>query len=131
MGVNLNQDTKEAKRYKHCITELSSILYRRLVRPWLYCQRFYYSCVPWGWREKAVVSKLHHFTDTVIKKRSENLKFNYFSTMNENDQSYSKRKKIALLDLLLNSKVQDGLIDDQGIRDEVNTFMFEVSIILN
>ena len=40
-----------------------------------------------------------------------------------------KRKRLAMLDLLLSAQ-QKGLIDDAGIREEVDTFTFEVTTYL-
>lgn len=38
-----------------------------------------------------------------------------------------RKKRLAMLDLLLSAQ-QNGLIDNEGIEEEVNTFTFEVSL---
>ncbi|KAJ3642885.1 hypothetical protein Zmor_025634 [Zophobas morio] len=40
-------------------------------------------------------------------------------------ETYSKKKRLAMLDLLLSAKNQGADIDNEGIREEVDTFMFE------
>uniref|UniRef100_A0A6P7GNR4 Cytochrome P450 4C1-like n=1 Tax=Diabrotica virgifera virgifera TaxID=50390 RepID=A0A6P7GNR4_DIAVI len=35
-----------------------------------------------------------------------------------------KSKKMRLIDLLLSAKIKQGVIDDKGIKNEVNTFIF-------
>ena len=44
-------------------------------------------------------------------------------------ETYSKKKRLAMLDLLLSAKNQGADIDNEGIREEVDTFMFEVLLL--
>lgn len=82
-------------------------------------------------QEKAL-HVLHGFTDDVIRKRRKELlsmKSNNndsSSQEDEDDKSMGIRKKRALLDLLLNSTIDGQPLSDLEIREEVDTFMFEV-----
>lgn len=40
------------------------------------------------------------------------------------DDVYKGKKRLAMLDLLLSAKME-RLIDDEGVQEEVDTFMFE------
>ncbi|KAJ8927505.1 hypothetical protein NQ314_020000 [Rhamnusium bicolor] len=127
MGTRLNMDDEEDKTYYSTTHQIGKIFLYRLLRPWFYNNVFFYNLTPVGRKEKKLVNILHHFTSKVIKNKAKN--FEEFE-VNENEEiNYSKRKKLAMLDLLLNAKISDGLIDDKGIEDEVNTFMFEELIL--
>lgn len=73
-------------------------------------------------REKAALKILHGFTDSVIKSRREEL-LNQKVEVND-CETVGIKKKMALLDLLLQATI-DGLpLSNMDIREEVDTFMF-------
>ncbi|XP_060524485.1 cytochrome P450 4C1-like [Cylas formicarius] len=124
MGVTLDANTDEGMKYKNAIKEMGYLLFQRLRSPWLHSE-YIHSWAPLGTKEKKIVNTLNVFTEKVIKKREHNFQGIEIPTEDLADFSYSGRKKLALLDLLLNAKLKDGTIDSKGILDEVNTFMFE------
>lgn len=68
---------------------------------------------------------MHQFTESVIKERKKT--FTGSITNKIDDDQYIAKRKLAMLDLLLSAKADGFLIDDEGIREEVDTFTFEVS----
>lgn len=124
MGTPLNLESENDKNYVSAIYQVGKIVYYRLTRPWTYCNTLFYKFFPTGYKEKELVKTLHDFTDNIIAKRMEY--FEKFEVSEDDSYNYSKSKKMAFLDLLINAKLTDGSIDDQGIKDEVNTFLFEV-----
>lgn len=120
MGTNFDEDIEDVKKYKNAIREIGKVYVYRVTRPWLF-HNFLYFFVPQYFIENKLVKILHKFTENVIFKREKN-----FTPVEDNQKSlsYSMRKRLAMLDLLISAK-REGLIDDEGIREEVNTFMFE------
>nr|QYA71981.1 cytochrome P450 [Anoplophora glabripennis] len=126
MGTKLNLENEEDRSYCEATHQIGKIITHRITRPWLYFNKIYYYFMVLGYKEKRLVKILHSFTNKVITERSK--EFETFKVpISENDEefNYSKRKKLAMLDLLLNAKISNESIDDKGIQDEVNTFMFE------
>ncbi|EFA10751.1 cytochrome P450 monooxigenase CYP4Q9 [Tribolium castaneum] len=121
MGTSFGTETSTGREYKKSIQEIGEILKYKLLRPWL-LSKFVYVCDPNYWKEIKLVKILHNFTNNVIANRQSNFK----PVEQKSDEfSYSRRKRMAMLDLLLTAKNEDNLIDDEGIREEVDTFMFE------
>ncbi|KAF5277794.1 hypothetical protein FQR65_LT03774 [Abscondita terminalis] len=73
-------------------------------------------------KEKNALRVLHGLSNTVIKKRREEL-LTQQPSVNSNDNELKKR--VAFLDLLLTSTVDGQPLSDEAIREEVDTFMFE------
>ncbi|CAH0554653.1 unnamed protein product [Brassicogethes aeneus] len=121
MGIKLDFHDEENKNYKQAVYEIGQLFLERLLRPWLWRDIFYYFLTKNGLREKKLVKMLHKYTNKVINEKSK--KFEPFEV--DRDNCYSRRKNMALLDILLNEKFTNGNIDDEGIREEVDTFMFE------
>lgn len=76
--------------------------------------------------EKRVIKSMNAFTNAVIEERKNYIKSSNFNDHdNQNFDDLGGKKKYAFLDLLLQAKVDGQPIDDEGILEEVNTFMFE------
>lgn len=77
-------------------------------------------------RQKKLIKALHDFTDKVIIIRREKLLSGSVEVANE-DESVGGKRKIALLDLLLQSTHDGKPLTNEDIREEIDTFMFEVN----
>ncbi|CAK1578594.1 unnamed protein product [Parnassius mnemosyne] len=130
MGTRLSDESND-KQYKNAIYELGHLIVQRFVRVYLFAD-FFFNLSPLGKKQKKSLSVIHNFTRKVIKDRKKLIIDNGISLVNEMGEKddyeseimYGKKKKTAMLDLLILAE-QEGLIDNAGIKEEVDTFMFE------
>lgn len=115
MGVDLNTIPQKCEEYKEAMKNFSEAALSRLFKPWLYTN-FLYGLTDLGRKSNKAVKILHNLTRQVISER----KKTFFLTQQEENQ------KLTMLDLLLQHYGVD--IDDEGIAEEVDTFMFEASL---
>ncbi|KAK9890933.1 hypothetical protein WA026_012272 [Henosepilachna vigintioctopunctata] len=106
-----NLDYSVLNTYKNNVLEMGKVVIDRVTRPWCDLD-FIYHFTQFSKREKSVVKKLHHFSNTVIKSKKE-------------EKIKDDRLNGGLLDVLLKAKKQGACLDDEDIREEVDTFMFE------
>lgn len=131
MGTDLEAIQEQQKNdYKKAVFEMGHHAVHRLVRAWLHSP-FLFWLSPLGQRQGKTLSVLRMFSTSIIRKRrhereSENLKNNVNEEKTINHDLKSTKKRLAMLDLLLSAE-ENGTIDEEGIREEVDTFMFEVS----
>nr|AZR39475.1 cytochrome P450 [Agasicles hygrophila] len=118
-GTKLDPGNSEDEKYKKAIHSMGDILSYRSLRPWFKIQMVFDLFSSRSKENKMALKTLHDFTNRIIKKKTKT--FTPFKISEDG----SSKKKLVFLDLLLNAKVQKGDIDDEGVRDEVNTFMFE------
>ena len=77
-------------------------------------------------RQKIVLKILHDFTDSVIVARREELANKLkFEEKIDDDNDVGSKRKLALLDVLLQSTINGQPLSNMDIREEVDTFMFE------
>lgn len=91
-----------------------------------YRNDFIYSFTSLAKKEKQSLAILHAFTDKVIVARRKELleKMENNSGIEDNDD-IGMKKKMALLDVLLQSTIDGKPLTNDDIREEVDTFMFE------
>lgn len=109
--------SKGHESYKEAVHIFGSIAMERIIRPWLHNDLFF-RLTPLSRLQKNAVKVLHEFSTSVIEDRKK--------MFSGNEISYSGRKRLAMLDLMLKAKNDGADINDEGIREEVDTFMFEV-----
>lgn len=130
MGIRLHDDELTAgKTYKESLYKLGQLFVDRLSTPYLICD-WLFNFMSIGRETKKLLKTVKAFTRNVIMERKKNIALYGSDFEKENDENLtmqSKKKKIAMLDLLIAAQ-KEGVINDKGIQEEVDTFMFEVRV---
>jgi cytochrome P450 family 4 len=81
-------------------------------------------------QERKCLKVLHDFTNNVVAVKRKELanKVDEEAEPASSEKHLGIKKKMALLDLLLQATVDGKQLTDQDIREEVDTFMFEVNL---
>ncbi|XP_046985683.1 cytochrome P450 4C1-like [Schistocerca americana] len=122
MGVSFNAQINSDSEYVHAVRSASDITLQRTFRPWLFPDfLFNLSSLGKEWRKHLHVMKTT--TQTIIqnKKLQMSTEQGKSGNPNNNDNDVGQRKRMAFLDLLLQSPDK---LSDKEIEDEVDTFMF-------
>ncbi|KAL7303068.1 hypothetical protein TKK_0004284 [Trichogramma kaykai] len=134
MGTALAGKEKLQKDYKQAVLDMGDTFIYRLLRPWLR-QDWAFYITSEGRKQKRALEYLHRFTSNIIKERMdyhEKTGGQFLKNLNEDEESSEvkevfglKKKRLAMLDLLIAAYKENGdQIDEEGIREEVDTFMF-------
>ncbi|XP_055613262.1 cytochrome P450 4d1-like [Uranotaenia lowii] len=128
MGVKINAQDDPHNQYVCDVKEMSEVILRRIFGVLSSFPNLYWSLTSDARKQRKLIKRLHHFTDSVIHQRRTQLKSeqrlkNVEFDIDEADM-YAKRKH-SFLDLLLSVTVEGNPLSDLDIREEVDTFMFE------
>jgi cytochrome P450 family 4 len=129
LGVKLSQLGNNGQTYKRNIYEIGKFVTYRVVKPWLQ-NDFIYTLFGHMKKLKIALKPVHEFTRSIIeKRRKEFFQEKHGEILSEVDDSEniylrSKKKRYAMMDTLLHAESQ-GLIDNDGIAEETDTFTFE------
>ncbi|XP_017758948.1 PREDICTED: cytochrome P450 4C1-like [Eufriesea mexicana] len=134
MGTSLKDKGSFQYKYRKAVNDMGTIFIYRFVRPW-FCYNFIFNLCPQGWRQSKLLKILHGFSRKIIQERKEyhdQTNGRYLSGINYAPSDGVKnifkhyivrKKRLAMLDLLIAAH-RNNQIDDEGIREEVDTFVF-------
>ncbi|KAG6445661.1 hypothetical protein O3G_MSEX004038 [Manduca sexta] len=124
MGTSMQEDIQlVTNKYFNAIHKLGKCLIYRISRIWIYDEPIFKLTKCYR-IQKAALTDLHKFTKQIIRERRKFRKENKITAFDDDDDVYGKKSRMAMLDLLLDQETV-GNIDEEGIREEVDTFMFE------
>ncbi|XP_037918316.1 cytochrome P450 4d2-like isoform X2 [Hermetia illucens] len=128
MGVKINAQSDSNCEYVRAVTDITEIVMHRFANTFLQNDLVFSIFAP---KEKQRLNEalkvLHDFTDTVIQQRRISLtqELTEKNANETNDDDIGTKKKIPLLDVLLQSQINGKPLTNEDIREEVDTFMFE------
>uniref|UniRef100_UPI003B5ACDA8 cytochrome P450 4C1-like n=1 Tax=Leptopilina boulardi TaxID=63433 RepID=UPI003B5ACDA8 len=134
MGTSLNEADMQ-NVYRSALNNIIEVIIHRLFRPWLF-DDFIFKLVPSGRTFMKYLPILHNFSHKIIEERKEyheQTKNRYLkSIISEDkplipliDETKGNKKRMAMLDHLIAAQKFGKQINDEGIREEVDTFIFE------
>uniref|UniRef100_A0A182Q6J7 Cytochrome P450 n=1 Tax=Anopheles farauti TaxID=69004 RepID=A0A182Q6J7_9DIPT len=127
MGVKVNaQSEGEENDYVKAVCELSRLFLERMVRPWMHLDAVWHRSRFAG-RYKNALETVHTYSREVIRDRKAALGTEQTKSDTDDGETFGARKRMAFLDLLLQENQQHNIMTDEDVREEVDTFMFEVS----
>lgn len=128
MGYKTKTNDNAMKKYLKAVEGLEKVINLFIVRPWLRYFGVFYQFTSYGKEEGRHLNVLHNFTKTIIKEKMEiSEDHSSESSGKEKDDIYfgKKRRRMAMLDILLEAHRNGNQIDFNGICEEVDTFTFE------
>ena len=102
--------------YVKAVEEASKIIINR----WLHNDTIF-NLTPTGSRLRDILSTMHEFSNKIIQEKKRK---NNNNNMQDSKDSFGIKKKKAFLDLLIEASQDGKVIDDNGLKEEVHSFMF-------
>ncbi|XP_044587730.1 cytochrome P450 4C1-like [Cotesia glomerata] len=121
----------DTEQYKQSLYEFGETFIYRCLRPWL-MPEFFFKLTSKGQQYQKNLKDLHSFTKKIIEKRKkyyEETGGKYLdSSMSANKKdlqpSQANQKRLSFLDILLSAAERNEGVDDRGIQEEIDTFIF-------
>ncbi|XP_013196070.2 cytochrome P450 4d2 [Amyelois transitella] len=123
MGVSMKIQTDTESKYVKAIECTSNIMSSRMRNSFLAIDAVF-NLTPLKKRQDEALKILHSQTKQVINARRKEIKKSNTETITDPSKIGIKNKH-AFLDLLLLAEINGNKIDDEHVREEVDTFMFE------
>ncbi|XP_034474902.1 probable cytochrome P450 4ac1 isoform X1 [Drosophila innubila] len=118
LGVKLD-DMIGSAQYRKSMHAVEEVMVERICNPLFFLELYFY--IYGSYRKHVTNLKIaHEFSSRIIERKREQFKKRQSGIVDD----CGRKKRYAMLDTLLGAE-DEGLIDHQGICDEVNTFMFE------
>lgn len=127
MGIKINAQDNKNEEYVNAVKGFLEIYMERFFSV-LQRNEFFFKFTSNYAKYSKYLNTLKTFTENIIRRRK--LEKNSSAQLVREDIEYGIKKKVAFLDLLLELSEDGKVLSDQDIREEVDTFMFEVSNIL-
>ncbi|XP_055923351.1 cytochrome P450 4d1-like isoform X3 [Eupeodes corollae] len=124
MGVSVNAQTNTDSEYVKAVKTISTVLHKRMFDIF-YRFDFTYWFTKLARDEKKALQILHGFTEKIIIQRREEILREKERASQKDTNDVGGKRKMAFLDILLQSEIDGKPLSNLDIREEVDTFMFE------
>ncbi|XP_011176869.1 cytochrome P450 4d2 [Zeugodacus cucurbitae] len=126
MGTKVNAQTYPKLPYVPAVINVTDVLSQRILNIWQRIECIFRLFSPIEAKLLyANLKLLHDFTDRIIVERRAALEQKLTATEPATDTELGVKRRMALLDVLLQSTIDGKPLSNEDIREEVDTFMFE------
>ncbi|XP_026845680.1 cytochrome P450 4d8 [Drosophila persimilis] len=127
MGTKIHAQAAESTPYAEAVNECTALLSWRFISVYLQVELLFTLTHPYmKWRQTQLIRTMHDFTTKVIEERRRTLEEQQGSKLSPSpDDDVGRKRRMALLDVLLLATVDGRPLTNDEIREEVDTFMFE------
>ncbi|EDV97038.1 cytochrome P450 4d8 [Drosophila grimshawi] len=134
MGTKVNAQLAESTPYANAVNECTALMAWRFMSAYLQFELLFTLTHPHlKWRQIKLIRTMHEFTIKVIEQRRQALQeeleqkqqLDKDQDQDQVDNEVGSKRRMALLDVLLQAKVDGRPLSNDEIREEVDTFMFE------
>uniref|UniRef100_A0A2M4A9G3 Putative cytochrome n=1 Tax=Anopheles triannulatus TaxID=58253 RepID=A0A2M4A9G3_9DIPT len=126
MGTKVDAQLHSTSSYVLAVKEITNLIQLRFY-DFLIRYNFFFRLSSNNRKQKKVLKTLHNYTDSVIRDRRKQLANVSITgeSQEPTDNELGIKRKMAFLDMLLQSSIDGRPLTDLEIREEVDTFMFE------
>jgi cytochrome P450 len=127
MGSKLDYNDPLAETYRKDVDKIKRSLRVRSNNPLFWFENFFFYFTPEGWNQRNIIKRLHKFTDAILEKRVKmfkNLNKEEIQEIKESFEAGKIKRSLPFLDNLLYSHFEQHEIDWEGVKEEMEVFMF-------
>lgn len=124
MGTSVNAQTTTNNPYVKAVNEMRNIFIRRVFSVWKENRYLFKFSSDFKLYTESL-NIILGFTKSIIERKKKE-KRSRVVKIEESEDDVGSRRRIAFLDMLLESTMDGRVLTDEEIREEVDTFMFEV-----
>ncbi|XP_034123490.1 uncharacterized protein LOC117580852 [Drosophila guanche] len=123
MGSKIQAQMSPNLPYVQAVTEVTNIMTTRFIHAWQRIDWLFRLLKPsMAKRQDGAIKVMHDFTEGIIKQRRQAL---VSAEEQQQTNELGQKRRMALLDVLLQSSIDGAPLSNDDIREEVDTFMFE------
>ncbi|KAH8411531.1 hypothetical protein KR215_006200 [Drosophila sulfurigaster] len=126
MGTKVHAQKSPELPYVRAVFDMSNIITARFIKPWQRIDWMFRLVEPrLAAKQDQLIKTMHDFTEAVIQQRREMLVNEQRLGDNDKFDDLGQKRRMALLDVLLQATIDGEPLSNEDIREEVDTFMFE------
>ncbi|KAK9870757.1 hypothetical protein WA026_009718 [Henosepilachna vigintioctopunctata] len=120
MGVSINAQSNDSLEYVRCVKQMCSIIGNRSMSIWKMFDPLFWLSSDYQTQRKCLKIVKNHVNQVIAMRKEQRKNINKKAEEDE----FGRKRKVALLDILLEYSESEMHLDQKEIEDQVHTFMF-------